>query len=281
MHPPLPLPSPLVIAALCLLPLAGGAQDKAKYHLFNPTPDAEMRELTTDRPDKTESPITVDAGHFQIEADLINETTDRHSGDRSDAYDFATMNFKVGLTNWMDLQAVVQAYHYERTRSAGHRDTDSGFGDVTLRTKINFWGNDGGTTALGIMPFVTLPTARGSFGATKAEWGIIIPLGIDLGGGWGMGLMTEVDFVSEEDGGHTTHWVNSITVSRDLTETIGMYGEFFSDVPMDDSSAWAGSFDVGFTCLLSKNFQVDLGVNIGVTDTADDVNPFLGLTYRF
>ena len=31
-----------------------------------------MREMSTDRPDKTESPYTVDAGHFQIEWDLFN-----------------------------------------------------------------------------------------------------------------------------------------------------------------------------------------------------------------
>lgn len=40
--------------------------DKSMYTLFRQTPRSQMRELTTDRPDKTESPITVDAGHFQI-----------------------------------------------------------------------------------------------------------------------------------------------------------------------------------------------------------------------
>ncbi len=47
-------------------------QDKSRYHLFNPTPVGRMREMSTDRPDKTESPYTVDAGHFQWEMDLAN-----------------------------------------------------------------------------------------------------------------------------------------------------------------------------------------------------------------
>ncbi len=38
------------------------AADKSGCHLFNPVPTKLLRELNTDRPDKTESPFTVDAG---------------------------------------------------------------------------------------------------------------------------------------------------------------------------------------------------------------------------
>lgn len=46
--------------------------DKSSYSLFNPTPDSELRELSADRPVKSILPITVDAGHVQVEADLAN-----------------------------------------------------------------------------------------------------------------------------------------------------------------------------------------------------------------
>ena len=35
------------------------APDKSGFTLFRPTPDALLRELATDRPDKTENPYTV------------------------------------------------------------------------------------------------------------------------------------------------------------------------------------------------------------------------------
>src|SRR4051794_2985518 len=74
--------------------------DKAQYNLFNPTPPEFMRELSADRPDKTESPYTVDAGHFQLETDLANYTHDHQtSGNedvRLDAFQFANNNFKIG-----------------------------------------------------------------------------------------------------------------------------------------------------------------------------------------
>src|SRR5438093_6841318 len=70
--------------------------DKRQYHLFNPTPRAFLRELSTDRPDKTESPYTVDAGHFQIEMDLVSYSRDRdtHAGadTRVDSWAVAPIN---------------------------------------------------------------------------------------------------------------------------------------------------------------------------------------------
>ncbi|WP_375396658.1 hypothetical protein [uncultured Sphingomonas sp.] len=41
------------------------AIDKSQYTLFDPTPRAAMRPFSTDRPDTTESPYTVDAGIFR------------------------------------------------------------------------------------------------------------------------------------------------------------------------------------------------------------------------
>lgn len=51
--------------------------DKNGYNLFHATPDALLREMATDRPDKTESAYSVDAGHYQIEMDLLTYTYDR------------------------------------------------------------------------------------------------------------------------------------------------------------------------------------------------------------
>src|SRR5512140_1526866 len=70
----------------CLLAAAGPAAavdadkpppDKSGYNLFHPTPHDLMRELTPDRPDKTESPYTVDAGHLQLEMDAATFTLNR------------------------------------------------------------------------------------------------------------------------------------------------------------------------------------------------------------
>ncbi|HEY2952117.1 MAG TPA: transporter, partial [Verrucomicrobiae bacterium] len=59
------------------------------------------------------------------------------------------------------------------------------------------------------------------------------------------------------------------------------YVEFFSLVSSETGSDWIGTVDLGFTYALSDNIQLDGGVNIGVTRSADDINPFLGVSWRF
>lgn len=94
--------------------------------MFHPTPEKLLRELTTDRPDKTESPYTVDAGHFQLGTDLLSYTRD---GDGElENFAIAPTNFKVGLLNNVDLQVITETYNIQRTRNRdiGRRETISG-----------------------------------------------------------------------------------------------------------------------------------------------------------
>ena len=47
------------------------------------------------------------------------------------------------------------------------------------------------------------------------------------------------------------------------------------------NSNWQGQFDVGFTYAVNDNTQLDIGCNFGVTRSAPDFNPFIGLSFRF
>jgi hypothetical protein len=263
------------------------AEDKSQYHLLNPTPRNLMREMSTDRPDKTESAYTVDAGHFQLEMDVLSYSYDRDNGlpgdTRVESLSVAPMNLKVGLCNRADLQMVVETYTSVRThvRATGEVERQRGFGDITLRLKANMWGNDGGRTALALMPFVKLPTNQDDLGNNSVEGGLIAPLAVDLGAGWGMGLMTEVDIVRGDGGGHNPEFINTITFGHNIVGDLDGYVEFFSAVSTEEDSEWVGTFDMGVTYGLTEDIQLDAGVNIGVTRSADDWNPFLGLSWRF
>lgn len=243
-----------------------------------------MRELSTDRPDQTESPYTVDAGHVQVEMDFVNYTHDRESGVTLDSFTVAPINFKMGLLNNVDIQFVFDSYVRDRVndRPTSTVTTADGIGDLQTRLKINFWGNDGGETAFGVMPFVKWPTAKDSLGNCNLEGGIIFPLAVNLGDRCGLGLMTEFDFLRDSSGGgYHTDFVNSVTLSYDVTDKIGAYVEFFSVISAEQGSDWQGQFDLGVTYGLTADVQLDTGINLGITDSAPDYQPFVGLTVRF
>ncbi len=288
------MPSSLRYVSLAVLTIpvlgadpSGASADKSQYHLFNPTPKELMRELSTDRPDQTESPYTVDAGRVQLEWDLANATFDR---DRSGGGNVSTRQFglggvnaKVGLLHNVDLQLVLDGHVDSRVTDnvAGTVVKGSGFGEMQTRLKVNIWGNDGGRTALGIMPFVKWPLPRSGVRNGEVEGGVILPFGMDLGAGWGLGAQTEVDIVSDGANGHDFEYFNTITVGRDLIGSLAFYLEFAALVTPESGGAWQGQVDLGFTYGIGDNMQLDLGCNFGVTRSAPDYNPFLGFTVRF
>lgn len=278
-----------LVIACCLLPgFSSLAADKSQYHLFNPTPRELIRTMSTDRPDLTESAYTVDAGHFQLEADLLNFSHDHDTAGgtdaKVDAWTAGAVNLKAGLLNWMDLQLVLDVYNHVTTedRVAGTKVSQSGLGDFTTRVKMNLWGNDGGKTALAVMPFVKFPTNQDDLGNDELEGGIIIPFAIELPAGWSLGLMTEFDFVrNNADTGYRTDFVNSLVLGRDLIGKLGGYVEFFSVVSSEPGNPWVGVLGLGLAYAVTDDLQLDGGVNLGLTRSAEDINPFLGVSWRF
>ena len=260
--------------------------DKSIYDFLHPTPNELMREMSTDRPDQTESPYTVDAGHFQAEIDLVSAVFDRDrsgGGDRRTRGWGTSVNLKAGLWNNVDIQFVFDPYVHTQVDDlvAKTKETASGFADFQTRLKVNLWGNDGGKTALAIMPFVKWPLPASDLRNGQTEGGVILPLAIELPAGWSTTLMTEFDFVSSGAGGYDADFVNSITFSHDIAGKLGGYVEFFSVVSSASNSKWQGQFDLGFTYGVNNNLQLDAGCNFGVTSSAPDFNPFVGLSFRF
>ncbi len=241
------------------------------YDLFHPVPEAEMRELSADRPDTTESPVTVDAGHIQVEASLFDW---RRNG-RNDTYTAMATNFKIGLTDSTDLQFVFDSYAWEN--NAGPLGDSEGFGDVTVRYKWNLWGNDGGSTAFALFPFVKVPTGTA---LSNDEWegGLIVPFSMDLREGLGLGLMAELDYVADDQGGHDFEFVHSAVLGFDLTEKWGCFAEYVGVLGEDRYEAYVTG---GLTYSLGANVMLDCGAQLGLNDDAEDIGAFTGFTVRF
>jgi hypothetical protein len=218
--------------------------------------------------------------------DLCSYTHDRDQSAGGDvsttSLSFANINLKVGLTANIDLQTVFAPATRVRTTDhvTGTRDSRSGFGDLTSRLKINFWGNDGGPSAFGLMPFIKWPTNQHGLGNRSVEGGLIVPYARTLPGGWDLGAMTELDVVrNDTDTGYTTEWVNTVTVGHELTGPAGFYVELASARAARGTDR--ATFDFGLTYGLGKHVQFDLGANLGLTRAADDLTVFTGLSLRF
>jgi len=268
-----------------LLVLAAGVPSpgRGEYSLFHPTPDSLLRDLSTDRPDLTESPYTVDAGHVQFEMDLVGYAGDDSEGYRTESWGMAPFIVKLGLSNSTDLQLVLEPHRrvHVTVLATGASSEIWGFGDAGIRLKLNLWGDDGGGTAFALMPFVKIPTAEDAIGNGAWEWGLIVPFAVALPGEFGAGLMGEVDLLEDEDGeGRHAAWVATATLSRDVTGPLGAFVEIASTTRPRDEGRWVGTFDVGITLGVGRDVQLDGGVLLGLSEAADGRAFFLGLAVR-
>ena len=236
-------------------------KNKASYTLFNPTPDSQLRELSPDRPDATDSPLTVDAGRFALEASLFDYRRDAGIED----YTYGSLNFKAGLTHNMDLQTVFDLYSGEEKLS-----------DVTFRLKYNVWGNDGGDSAVAIMPFIKVPTGVTNSN-DKWEGGVIIPWATDLSDGVGLGLMAEIDYLY--DGAkHRFEFLHTAVVGYDVAPKTGAYLEYIGIWKEDTYDAYAAG---GMNYTVNDNLILDFGIQTGLNSDAADFGFFTGFTKCF
>ena len=267
---------------------SGQAADKSRYHLFNPTPVELRRPLSADRPDGTESPYTVDAGAAQLELSFVEWTIDDSPSGDSDSRSVAPLNFKLGLTNNADIQFIWSPYI---DRESDTVPDASGLGALQIRSKINLWGNDGGATAFGVLPFITLPTGDSGVSADQVEGGFLLPFAADLstlgweGGSLGAQVGLEwVDAGANGSGGRGTDAIvnHTVVLGQSLTERLGAYLEYIGNWTLDGSGDYAPVLSTGMTYAVSADVVLDAGVFIGLDEnTTDDVTAFSGLTVRF
>lgn len=260
--------------------------DKSHFTLFNPTPTPLLRPLSPDRPDKTESPYTVDAGHVQLEMDFANLGETRRSTPegslRSRTYEIAPLTLKLGLLNNVDLQAAIVPFSETRERLDGRRSTTStSFEDITPRLKINLFGNDSGDVAMGLIPYVTLPTKHREDGQETVGGGAALPVSFSIGD-WDFGIQTAWS-LQRIKGSRVAHgeFENSLTTSHALFGKLSAAAEFYSSVSTESGAGWIGTVNTWLTLEVTENLMLDAGVFIGITRAAEDFHPWIGMTVRY
>jgi hypothetical protein len=280
------------ISSICLAAVSGSvlADDKSRYSILNPTPRAQMREMTTDRPDITEVPFTVDAGHIQTESTLLGYARSRPDADgsESDAYEFAYTNLRIGLTNDVELSLVWQPFGIVRTNEAAPEPAlrQSGVGSVDIRAKFNLWGNDNFEqlgSAFALLPVITIPTeAHNGIGASDVEGGVAAFMAFALPAGFGLGINAGTYAVSDGDqSGHHAEYTATASGSYEWTTRFSTYLEVAGVFGLDDPRGDIVVAGSGWTYALTDNVQLDGGVNFGVTPAAERYHPFLGLSMRY
>jgi Putative MetA-pathway of phenol degradation len=277
-----------LVALTILIPGLAEADDldKSGYSLFDPTPDDLLRKFAPDRPTKGFSVRTVDAGHFEIETDLVSTTISNSLGVTTHSFQGLDPTLKLGLTNWMDIEVQFNGLQYTEAvdgTSPFNFQNSTGFGDVFLRSKINLLGNDNGPVGFALIPYVKLPSSTPLISNGAVEGGLIAPLALRPAD-FIVTLMTEVDDLkSATSNNRYANFVNLVSVSHGVpgTEGINAMVELFSSVGTDPGTAPIYTLDFGMNFRLSQHIILDVGLNLGLNSAAPKAQVYTGISARF
>lgn len=233
----------------------------------------DLRPLAADRPDATESPQTVDKGHWQIETSILGYAQDKQDGQTTRIYQALNTNLKYGLTNSVDIHVVFTPYIHQETSNT----SEQGHSDLELRTKINLWGNDAGKNAMALLPYIKLAT--GEFSNDKTEGGLIATYGTGLAD-YSIGAQLQIDYLYDELKDEMS-FVGSYAavLGYDINHNVAGYIEQIGEFDTEDTYTPYASF--GFTYQTNSNRQWDLGSKLALDNKGQDFEVFFGLTQRY
>jgi opacity protein-like surface antigen len=287
--------APLVASAVSAADLSNtNSPDKSQYNLFHPTPRDLMRPLNSDQFDSVLDAHTLDAGHVQLEASLVNYyyySAQRNFSGLSyrlgeDEY-FWGPRLRVGLWNNVDFEVnptysirsenVNGAYSAPFVPFAFNTTThSSGFEALGLGPKINLWGNDDGPTALAIHPYLSVPTSSGELLG-----------GVDIPFGWrlphGLYLKLDSEFYVTDNSRHTHYegFFNSASIHKSLGSKTEAYWYLESTVTSGSLSSWYGYTGFGLAYTVTHDLQLFGGIGFGLDSLAYDYNPRFGVVFRY
>ncbi len=259
--------------------------DSARFSWRKPVPRARLRPLRPDRPGVTESPFTVDAGHFQLEMDglrLLQEPGDGADAPAQRTWHLAYTTLKLGLSRRTDLQLELPVFAAQAQRPAGAdwQDRTRGFGDLTLRLKHNFLGDDQqGPLALAAIGYLRLPTGTGALSDQRPEYGLLLPANVELNDVYNLEAQLEADLNYDPEAGRRyVRLVPSVALDRSFGPRLGLLLE--GAFPWDTAQRrWQAQLNVAPTFNLGENLQFDIGTHLALNGRTER-EYFAGFTLR-
>lgn len=241
-----------------------------------------LQPICADRPTKSNGPCTVDQGHWQVEADLVNAAFMHAGGITTDTWLIVNPTLKYGLARNLDIEVNIDPLEIVRTRdAAGMVDVERGVSDLYLRVKYEFLNRPAVQAAL--IPYVKAPTAKAGIGNGAWEGGLIAPVNIKLSSSLSLALQPEVDDLANAAGdGH--HLATSADANLGLSapHNLTLFAEIWGQWSFDPTGTQRQySADVAAALAVGRDSQLDAGVNFGLNRATPGVAPYIGISHRF
>ncbi len=242
--------------------------------------------LESDRPDFTESPVTVGKGVVQLETGY--EFFLDHSGsDARRTNDFPDTLWRIGMfAEWFEWRIEYNYAIIDDTISNGPappmRLHASGSEDLSLGFKLCLTPQEGILPAMGIIPSIFVPTGAPDITENGVMPGIIWAYAWEVNKKIEVEMSTDVFRRRDENQNIFTEFDQSIAVQFKWAKHFETYIEWYVIAPTGRTiERTQHNSDGGFIFPITNNLQLDVETGVGLNAAAPDFFAGAGATARF
>jgi hypothetical protein len=199
-------------------------------------------QLTTDRPDQTESSLVLSKGHIQIETGISIEDSESN----------INTLFRIGIIDGIEMR-INSNYLMNDDISVLKK---SSFSDFEIGAKFKILDEDNNKTKIGLLTHLSIPTAPEIF--SYNEYGLLsrVLISHDLKNDSQIGYNIGYNKYNNYDG----QFIYTVAYGKSLG-SFGVFFEIFGDESSNNSNL---NFDSGITYLIDNDKQLDLSVGRGL-----------------
>lgn len=234
---------------------------------------AQPGKIDTDRPDQTESPVTVPKKWVQLEMGFSLQQNTRTENE----FLLPTLLCKYGLSKRIELRLITSVNHFAVAQSPSGTKYETGLEPIELGTKIALVEEKKWIPKTSVLLHLAIPTfATKNLHADHVAPSFKISMQNTLSKILGLGYNIGVEW-----NGFSTEpaWIYTISPGFNIGEKWYAYIEVFGAVTKNEIPQH--NIDGGLAFYVNDNIKLDLSSGVGLTKTSPDWYLAIGGSIRF
>jgi hypothetical protein len=233
----------------------------------------QLTKIDTDRPDQTESAVTVPKKWFQFEIGLSKQANNKAENE----FQYPSLLSKYGLGNGIELRLITTATTITNYTNTAKKLKESGIEPIEVGTKIALWQEKKWVPKTSLLFHVAIPTfASKNFKSNNLAPNFrfsmqhtitdVIGIGYNLGAEWG-GINREAT------------WIYTFAPGFNISDSWYSYIEAFGFI--SKTSTPQHNISGGVAWFASTDVKLDFSSGFGISKSAPDWYAALGCSFRF
>lgn len=240
----------------------------------------KIDDIITDRPDQTESPVTLPKGFLQVELggsiEKVTEFDSPIGKYRVFSHSYPAVLLRFGVSSNIELRLAAEYLQEELNNIEDPSPNVTGLSPMTLGTKIQLFTEKGSMPDAAFLFHLNIPfDTDGPFQSRYMGTDFRVAaahtlsdrfsLSYNLGGEW-------------DGSSPAATGIYTLALGAGLTNRLSVFAEVYGFLTQGETPDHR--FDGGFTYLFAKNVQADVSGGIGITEKSPDFFVGAGVSFR-